>query len=195
MQELPDRNRFLPYVSLGLALFIPISLKYLLKADIGNGALVLIIVLAAGINIIRRVFEPPKRWISILSMIANLFFGIVLLVGILITPLSAYQLWFESFKGGAAQGGVSNLMVLVTGFFSSMLAPTMLTMGLAWPFIVIGFVLVYLLAIVIQSSLYLYVVLFSLAGALFYATVRWVVRERRLGAYTFSLVLVIDGTL
>ena len=191
MQLSAERKRLLPYVALGLALFIPVSIKLYLGADIGLGAIVLIVGVVGGLNILRRWVDPPQKWLGALSALTSVAYALGVLVGILITPLSAYRLWFGSFAGGSPEGAVSTLMVLITAFFSSVLSPTMLTMGMAWPLIVIGFVLLYLLAIIIQTQIYLYVVLIALAGALLYVTIRWVAREQRSSAYTFSLALVL----
>ena len=169
---------------------IPIITKIYLNAPIGVVAIGFLAFPITAIGFAARLNREGMGWIRYVSMLINAGAGILILIGIVITPVSAYTSWFESFKFGTPDGGISNLFVIITGFFSSVLSPTVLTMGVAWPIIMVAFTLLYLLAIVVQSQTYLLLVLAFLIIPAGYITYRSVTHVRREGAFAFTLALL-----
>ena len=90
--------------------------------------------------------------LRVVAAVASAAMAAALLVGIIITPFSSYQLWFEAMRDGAATGPVSNLFTLLVGFFLSTLCGTFMTMGLLWPVLIAGLLASAVGALVMQST-------------------------------------------
>ena len=172
------------------AVAVPILTKIYLNAPVGIVPIVLLVMPISALGYAARLGREGMGWVRYLSMAVGAGAGFLVLIGIVITPLSAYMSWFDSFKFGTPEGGVSNLFVLISGFYSAVLAPTVLTMGVVWPIITIAFTLLYLVAIVVQSQIYLFLVLGFLLVPSGYVAFRSASRVRREGVFTFSLVLL-----
>ena len=172
------------------AIAVPWIVKIYLNAPISIVVLFLLVASVAVLGYLRRIHATEYPWLPYLSAAVTTAIAILVLVGILITPLSAYNSWFESYKYGTPEGGVSNLFVLVTAFFSSVLGPMMVSMGVLWPLILVGFVLLYLLAIIVQSQLLLVLLLAFLIVPSVYVAFRSVSRLRRENALVFMMAVI-----
>ncbi|MAG13614.1 MAG: hypothetical protein CMN78_03345 [Spirochaetales bacterium] len=182
--------RALQIVAAAIALLIPMVVRQYLQADIGAFALFIIVGFVAGSGIAYRVKGHQFPWLKYVSAFLAFALAVTTLVGILITPLSAYIFWFESFKSRIPEGGVANIFVLLITFFSSVLSPLAFSMGIFWPIIIIAFVIVYLLAIIIQTPVFLILLLFLLAFASVYYMVRTTRGKSRQGALFFAVFLI-----
>ena len=60
-----------------------------------------------------------NRTMSFVSPLVSLLFAAFILAGVLITPFSAYSIWFEAVSDNAPKGVVSNLLVLLSAFLAS----------------------------------------------------------------------------
>jgi hypothetical protein len=159
-------------VSLFVAVLAPIGAKLYLAAGIGIFPLLLIIIAVAGPSILNKFSLGAYRWLRYLSATAAFILAACVLVGILITPLSAYIYWFESFKSGNPQGEVGTIFVLLITLFAAIIAPTVWKMGVLWPFLMLSIVVFYLLTIIVQTQAYLVVLLVLLTAASVYYMVR-----------------------
>ena len=112
--------------TLGAVLF-PAALKILLRAEISwlfvPAPVLAKMLLSAAALESRPPWPLPLR---IASALYSACFAAVILAGVLITPYSAYAIWFESVADGAPRGVVSVLMVLLAALFSSTLAAAVL---------------------------------------------------------------------
>ncbi len=168
-------NRLRPVI-VALVLLVtflaPIGAKLYLEAGIGIFPLVLIIIAVALPAILNRIFDGEYRLIRYLSAAAAFVLAMCILVGILITPLSAYIYWFESFKDGVQQGEVGTIFVLLLTLFAAIAAPMIWKMGVLWPLFVLSIVVFYLLTVILQTQIYLIALLVLLTAASFYYVAR-----------------------
>ncbi|UCF98070.1 MAG: transglutaminase domain-containing protein [Spirochaetaceae bacterium] len=105
------------------AVLLPVILKLILRAELSWILLVLLVFGKIALAIpSARLRGLPARACRILSILYTLGFAAVVLTGILITPYSAYGIWFESVQDGESRGVVSILIVLLAAVFSSALA-------------------------------------------------------------------------
>jgi transglutaminase-like putative cysteine protease len=64
-----------------------------------------------------------------LSALYSLVLGLFVLAGVLITPYSAYEIWFQALRDGTARGAVSTLFVLLAVLFCGSAASVSLEQG------------------------------------------------------------------
>lgn len=140
------------------ALAIPIALSVALKAPVGTGWLIVIVGTATGLGIYHR-NTPGKKGPAYASYAVFMIFGAVVLIGILTTPFAAYVAWFDWFQAGHPQGGVSSIFVLITAFFSSIGGILVFSAGFFGPLLLVGFVLLYLLGIILQTEIFAILIL------------------------------------
>ena len=190
LQQRENRQRF-SIIAVLFAALIPLVLRFALRADV-SVALILVFTLGiSALGIARRKYDSDFPWIKYISGAATAAVGVVILIGIVITPVSEYLAWFESFKAGIPEGGVSNIFVLVAGFYSSVLGPMIISMGFIWPFLIIAFVLLYLLAVVLSASSVIFIALLALTAIAIYYSVRQSASRHRLGAFIFSVAIIL----
>ena len=102
--------------------------------------------------------------LSTVSLVATAAFGVSVLIGIIITPFSAYKLWFEAMAEGTGTGTVSNLFTLLSAFFSTSLGATFISMGYVWPVLLSATFVSALVAVILQiTPLYVLTLATSLA--------------------------------
>ena len=105
------------------ALLFPGILKILLRADLAWPLLIALVLGKIGLSAfslhLRGLYA---RAFKLLSILYSLGFATVVLAGVLISPYSAYGIWFEMIRDGSPRGLVSNVMVLLAAVFSSTLA-------------------------------------------------------------------------
>lgn len=199
MLKARENDRRLSIIAMAVAIVVPLIIRFGLNADISITLLVLVAVGVGGLGIARRRYDADLPWLKYFSAAATAAVAVIVLVGIVITPLSAYLAWFDSFKAGIPEGGVSNIFVLIVSFYAAALSPMILSMGLLWPILTIALVLLYLLAVVLQASSALFFALLVLtAVAVFYSIRRSTVRENsrfRIGALVFTVAAILATLL
>jgi transglutaminase-like putative cysteine protease len=105
----------------------------------------------------------PGRAFRILSTLYTVGLASVVLTGILITPYSAYGIWFETVRDGEPRGVVSILMVLLAAVFSSALAQRFLYSEIMLPLYGELLIAAGLLSLIYQTRLFYILLLCSLA--------------------------------
>lgn len=122
----------------------------------------------------------PGRAFRILSVLYTVGLAAAALTGILITPYSAYGIWFETVRDGEPRGVVSILMVLLAAVFSSALAQRFLHSEIILP--VYGELLIAagLLSLIYQNRLFYLLLLCSLALGCLVLSLRFVQPRNRL---------------
>ncbi len=178
-----------------IAALVPIAAKVYLKADIGFFPLALIILAVAGPSILNRFHDGEYRLLRSLSAAAVSILALCVLVGILITPLSAYIFWFDSVKSGFPQGEVGTIFVLLITLFAAIVAPLAWKMGILWPFFALSIVVFYLLAVIIQTTFYIVILLLLLGGASSYYIVRKAKGSAGLANALFAVVLIVIASI
>ncbi len=83
--------------------------------------------------------------------LALVFFGAVTLVYILITPLSAYLTWFRLFAEGTQRGAISQIFVMVIGYFGAVFGGMIYRSGVFPPLVGLAFVELIIVSIIRQS--------------------------------------------
>jgi transglutaminase-like putative cysteine protease len=131
---------------------LPVALKLLLNAGLPWT------LLACGIGVKIGLAATAARTegrlgssFRALSALFSLLLAAAVLTGILITPYSAYAIWFEGVKAGTPQGVVSNLFVLLALLLSSSLASTFLRSEILLPLYLEALVATGLFALVRQT--------------------------------------------
>lgn len=95
---------------------------------------------------------PLRLALSTISLLATAAFGASVLIGIVITPFSAYKLWFEAMAEGTGTGTVSNLFTLLAAFFSTTLGGAFVSMGYVWPLLLSAAFVSALVAVILQAA-------------------------------------------
>ena len=170
---------------------LPILTKFYLNAEIGIFPLLLIIIAVAGPAVLYRFRGEEYPLLGYVAAAALAVLGLCILVGILITPVSAYMEWFGAFVSGAPQGGVGTIFVLLITLFSIVIAPQAEKRGALWPFLMLSIVVFYLLTIIVQEDRYLLILVPLFGGAAVYYVVRRVPSGARLLNSIFAVSLVV----
>lgn len=191
MLQLRENRQRLGIIAILLAVGIPLVLRFALKASVSVALIVIVTLGISALGIARRRYDSDFPWLKYISGAATTAVGVVVLIGIVITPISEYLAWFESFKAGIPEGGVSNIFVLVAGFYSSVLGPMIISMGFVWPFLIIAFVLLYLLAVVLNASSIIFIALLALTAIAIYFSIRQPASRHRIGALVFSVAVIL----
>ena len=180
---------------------IPVLFWSYTKSSLALPLLLTVIVPLAVLQAGRALARGPLRWaLSTLAMLVTAAFGVALLIGIVITPFSAYKLWFEAMADGTGVGTVSNLFTLMSAFFSTALAATFISFGYAWPLLLSAAFGSAIIAVILQTgSFYMLALLAALACVLFLllrdGASRYVVRRVVYGGGLFALVLLVSTIL
>ena len=137
-----------------------------------------------------------RRFFSTASGGYSLVLGLVLLVGILVTPYSAYQVWFRAVVTHTARGLISTLFVLLVCLFSSSFSGLLLRGGFAgYAGALLGMFSVAsgLSAVISPNSITIGIVLLSLALGLIYFARRFGNHGTRLRVFilSFSVALLL----
>jgi transglutaminase-like putative cysteine protease len=134
---------------------------------------------------------PLSRIFRILSALYTVIFTATVLAGILISPYSAYAIWFELVRDGEPRGLVSNVMVLLAAVLCSSLAACFLNTDYLLPIYGQLLVAAGLLALVYQTRLFYAVTLCLLGCGSIVISVRFVRPGNRLrNAATFALLFL-----
>ena len=107
---------------------------------------------------------PLRAVLSLVSLLITAAFAVSVLIGIVITPFSAYKLWFEAMAEGSGTGTVANLFTLLSAFFATTLGATFVTTGYAWPLLLSAAFVSAIVAVILQTgALYVLTLLAALA--------------------------------
>jgi transglutaminase-like putative cysteine protease len=110
-----------------IAALLPAALKLLLRPELSWPLLLALVWAKIALSVFStRLSGIPPRIFRALSSLYTVGFAATVLTGILITPYSAYGIWFESVRDGEPRGVVSILIVLLAAVFSSSLAHRLL---------------------------------------------------------------------
>ena len=115
---------------------------------------------------------PVRLALNLVSVVVTAAFGVSVLIGIVITPFSAYRLWFESMAEGTATGTVSNLFTLMATFFSTALGATFITMGYIWPLLLAAGFTSAIVAVIVQTPLFYLLSVVTTLACVFYLLLR-----------------------
>ena len=168
-----DLHRYDAHLKALLALVYGIGIPLLFwsytKSSLALGLLLAVIVPLSLLQAGRSLAKGPLRWaLSTVALLVTAAFGLALLIGIVITPFSAYKLWFEAMADGTGTGTVSNLFTLMSAFFSTALAATFISLGYVWPVLLSAAFVSAIVAVILQTgSWYLIALLAALACVLF----------------------------
>ena len=200
-----DLRRYDAHLKALLALIYGIGIPLLFwnytKSSLALYLLLAVIVPLAVLQAGRALAKGPLRWgLSTLTLLVTAAFGVALLIGIVITPFSAYKLWFEAMADGTGTGTVSNLFTLMSAFFSTTLAATFISLGYAWPLLISGAFVSAIVAVILQtSSFYVLALLAALACVFFLllrgGAARYLTRRIVYGGGLFALVLLASTIL
>ena len=196
-----DLHRWDGHLKALLALLYGIGIPLLFwsytKSSLALPLLLTVIVPLSVLQAGRALAKGPLRWgLSTLALLVTAAFGAALLIGIVITPFSAYKLWFEAMAEGTGTGTVSNLFTLMSAFFSTALAATFISLGYAWPLLISGAFVTAIVAVILQTgSAYLLALLAALACVLFLllrdGPARYLARRIVYGGGLFAAVLLV----
>jgi len=112
-------------VYLGIPVFLRahlnsgISLHFLLSFGFARFIFITLASLHVGRKNLRLTDLLNKKLFKILYITAGFILALITIVGILITPFSAYKIWFQSVSERSQHGVVSNLFVLISSFLLS----------------------------------------------------------------------------
>ena len=195
-----DLRRWDAHLKALLALVYGIGIPLLFwsstKSSLALPLLLTVIVPLSALQAARALAQGPLRWgLGTLALLVTAAFGAALLIGIVITPFSAYKLWFEAMAEGTGTGTVSNLFTLMSAFFSTALAATFISLGYAWPLLISGAFVTAIVAVILQTgSFYLLALLAALACVLFLllrdGPARYLTRRIVYGGGLFAAVLL-----
>jgi len=175
------------------ALLLPAILKILLRAELSWPLLLALalgkIALFAVSMYTRGVYARVFRRLSTVYTVA---FAAVTLTGILISPYSAYGIWFEAVQDGKPHGLVSNVMVLLAAVFSSALAQRFLVSEFLLPLYGQLLIAAGLLALIYQNRLFYILLLCLLALGSTVVSLRFVQRGNRLRNLATFLLLFLS---
>ena len=87
----PSTSRAMLIAVYGLAFAIPMFTRIYLNAPIGILAIAFLILPIVALGYASRKYAAEMPWIKYLSATLNAVSGVLVLIGILITPISAYQ--------------------------------------------------------------------------------------------------------
>ena len=180
---------------------IPLLFWRYTQSSLALPLLLTVIVPLSALQAGRALAKGPLRWaLSTLALLVTGAFGAALLIGIVITPFSAYKLWFEAMADGTGTGTVSNLFTLMSAFFSTALAATFISLGYAWPLLLSGAFVSAIIAVILQTgSFYVLALLAALACVLFLllrdGPARYLTRRIVYGGGLFAAVLLVSTIL
>jgi transglutaminase-like putative cysteine protease len=143
--------------------------KFLLRSDLPVMILVPAVLAVTALGILRRLTAGP--WLRFLSYGLIPVIAVSVLIGLLITPDTEYLLWKDMLRVGAQRGAVSTLWTMIAALLSSVIAPMVLTWGVLWPILLLGFLLTALISLMFQNPLFFYPVVGFAALCLFYQAV------------------------
>ena len=198
---LPYEGSLKTLLALAYGVAIPLLFWSYTKSSLALYLLLAVIVPLAVLHVGRALAGGALRWaLSTLSLLVTAAFGIGLLIGIVITPFSAYKLWFEAMAEGTGTGTVSNLFTLMSAYFSTALAATFISLGYAWPLLISAAFVSAIVAVILQTGPLYIVALLAALACVFYLLLRggagrYVLRRLVYGGGLFAVVLLASTML
>ncbi|UCF98269.1 MAG: hypothetical protein JSV89_01735 [Spirochaetaceae bacterium] len=144
-------------VAMILSLLPALMFKMLLHSDLPAAILFPTVIAVTGLGIAKGLSR--RSWLRILFSILITSFAVITLIGLLITPYSVYLVWRDLLRAGVQRGAVSTLFTMVAALFSGTIAPMVLSAGVLWPVLLLGFALTTLLAVMLQNPALFYLVI------------------------------------
>ena len=188
-----------------LALIYSVGIPWLFWANTQSSlALYLLLSLTVVMSVLhigRALAHGPLRvLLAAVSILATAAFGVSVLIGIIITPFSAYKLWFEAMVDGTGTGTVSNLFTLLAAFFSTTLGATFVSMGYAWPLLISATFISAIVAVILQTTPFYVLTLITSFACVFYLLLRgregtYLTRRTVYAGGLFTVVLVCAAVL
>ena len=175
------------------ALAVPLCLKFLLSSEVSIVCFTAIVWGKTTLVLLSHLFS--RRILSFLSSVYTVLFAVFILIGILITPYTAYDVWFRSVSANSARGSISTLFVLLACFFSSSFSGLFFTLDVVLPFLAVGTVVASLAAVIFQNTVFYAIASSFLLFCLFYCSVRFGLKGSRIRIFSFSLVIVACASL
>ena len=187
--RLPAAARIKALLALVYGVGIPLLFWTYTRSSLAQYLLLAVVVPMTLLHVSRALARGPARVVlSTLSLLATAAFGISVLIGIVITPFSAYKLWFEAMAEGTGTGTVSNLFTLLAAFFSTTLGATFISMGHVWPLLLSAAFVSALAAVILQVT-----PLYLLTLATGFACVCYLLFRGREGTYRLRRALYAGG--
>jgi len=109
-------------IAASIAVLVPLAGMFLLNTQASLLAVYIVIFLKLGLTFI-SIFHSRhvvRRICGISSSLVLLIFGLLIIAGIVMTPLSTFKIWFAAFFQGDHGGIISNLFFLIISFFSAL---------------------------------------------------------------------------
>ncbi len=175
---------------------IPLFFWAYTRSSLALYLLLALSVALASLHVARALATGPVRLaLDAASGLTTAAFGLSVLIGIVITPFSAYRLWFESMAEGTATGTVSNLFTLMATFFATSLGATFVTMGYVWPVLLAATFTCAIVAVIVQTSLFYMLSLVTVLACVFYLLLRagerrYLLRRVIYGCAFFTVVML-----
>ena len=193
---LPSDRYLKALLALGYGVGIPLLFWSYTQSSLALYLLLALIVPLSALQVGRALAAGPLRVVlSFASLLITVAFAVSVLIGIVITPFSAYKLWFEAMTEGSGTGTVANLFTLLSAFFATTLGATFITAGYAWPLLLSSAFVSAIVAVILQTSaLYIVTLLASLA-CVFYLLLhgrsgRYLIRRIVYAGGLFAVVLL-----
>ena len=176
-------------LALAYGIAIPLLFWANTQSSLALYLLLAVVVPLSVLHVSRALSRGPVRVVlSTVSLLATAAFGVSVLIGIIITPFSAYKLWFDAMAEGTGTGTVSNLFTLLSAFFSTTLGATFISMGYAWPLLLSGAFVSALVAVILQLT-----PLYVLTLAASFACICYLLFRERKGSYVLRRALYAGG--
>ena len=165
VEWLPSAERIKALLALVYGVGIPLLFWANTQSSLELYLLLAVVVPMTVLHVSRALARGALRAVlSTVSLLVTAAFGVSVLIGIIITPFSAYKLWFEAMAEGTGTGTVSNLFTLLSAFFSTSLGATFISMGFVWPLLLSAAFVSALVAVILQvTPLYVLTLLSGLA--------------------------------
>lgn len=120
--------------------------------------------------------------------------ALIILVGLNITPASAYLAWFTLVRKGLGTGTLSYMFTVDFAYFSSLFAGLFIAGNAALPLFGYAFTCLFLVAVILETPLLNTLVVALLLGAVAYKVAVWVGKGAR-RAFTSALLLILTIVL
>jgi transglutaminase-like putative cysteine protease len=173
-----------------VAVMLPGILKLLIRPELSWLLLFVLVLTKIVLAVLTtRLTGIPGQAFRILSALYTVGLAAVVLTGILITPYSAYGIWFETVRDGEPRGVVSILMVLLAAVFSSALAQRFLYSEIILPLYGELLIAAGLLSLIYQTRLSYILLLCLLALGSLVLSLRFVQSRNRLRNLAAFLLL------
>ena len=174
------------------ALGIPLVFRQFLRSEVPVWLVLVPVALTTTAGVVRETVQAGRLLMTVVSSILAAVYAVSLLAGLLMTPYSAYSSWFQSVRSGLPEGSISDLFVLLLGFFAAVFSPMVFSVGSLWPVFTLSLAVVFLLAVMYQSLGFVVLVIVCVGACLLYFTLRRMPEDHRAIGFVlpFAVALV-----